>query len=99
MNHLNRGPFQNMNWKCIHVTKMVQNIDNHNNIGCVRPGKCLKQRVKTKDGYFLHYRIGWKVSDQCEDGKCVKYDPIALKYKTKLENNMKYVLGKIFPRK
>ena len=97
MNHLHRGNFQKTAEKCIQITQISLSANHHSRLGCVDPGKCHIHDVSPKDGYFVHHRIGWKVSDECKDGKCVKYDPIVLKYKTKLETNMKYVLANIFP--
>ena len=95
--HLYRVKSSTRFLKCIHKTNKVLNVKHHENIGCVNPGMCLTHNVKTKDGYFLHYRIGWKVSDQCGDKKCVTKDPIVLKYKPRLEKNVKNVLAQIFP--
>ena len=68
----------------------------HKNWGFILNKGCIPYNVKSKDGYVLHHRIGWKVKDQCKNRKCVKYDPIVLKYKTKLESSVKNVLVKIF---
>ena len=95
-NHLYRGKFNGF-WKCIHNTNKVLNVKHHHNVGCVNPGMCLTHKVNVSYGYFLHYRIGWKVRDECEDKKCVTYDPIILKYKPRLEKNMKNILAQIFP--
>ena len=99
MSHLYRVPFGKVSGnkhkeqpKSLHDTSKVIKTSHHRNKGCVNRKQCRVYRVDTNDGYFLHHRIGWKVSDQCKNGKCVKYDPILLKYKTRLENKMKKVL-------
>ena len=100
MSHTHHGPFQSKGihkrWKTILVSDLAIDPTHHHNLGCVLRKRCKTYKVNTKDGYFLHHRFGWKVTDQCKDGKCVKYDPIVLKYKTRLESNMKRVLAQIF---
>ena len=95
MSHLHRGPFQGNAKKTILLSDLAMNINEHGTLGCVKAGKCFIYDVDPKDGYILHHRIGWKVSDQCEDKKCVTKDPIVLKYKTRLENNMRDALAEI----
>ena len=103
MSHLYRSEFApwKTNFKSIHVTNLSQNADHHDKAGCIRPVQCKTYYVDRRDGYFLHHRMGWKVKDMCrdpnKDRNCVKYDPIALKYKTRLENSMKNALAQIFP--
>ena len=76
---------------------MPLNVGHHFHIGCVDPGgKCRAYFVEHEDGYFLHHRFGVRVKNWCKDRKCARYDPIVLKYKTQLENNMKSTLGQIF---
>ena len=96
MSHPYQGGFQNCAWKTIQVSDLAIYPLHHNNQGCALNKRCITYKVNTEDGYFLHHRIGWKVADQCKDGKCVKYDPIVLKYKTKLIDSMKSVLAQIF---
>ena len=96
MSHTYQSGFQNDNLKAIQVSDLAIDPTTHDNLGCVLNQECLRFNVDTKEGYFLHHRIGWRVTDQCKDGKCVKYDPIVLKYKTKLESIMKRVLAQIF---
>jgi hypothetical protein len=93
MSHVYRG-FIYDNKKCIHDTTKVLNAEHHKNVGCIDPGICQSYLVNIEDGYFLHYRIGWDI--KCRKQKCVKYDPIVLKYKTRLESAMKNVLAHIF---
>ena len=96
MSHTYQGGFQNDAMKTIQVSDLAIDPDHHNNQGCVLTEGCKTYLVNISDGYFLHHRLGWKITDQCKDGKCVKYDPIVLKYKTKLKINMKNVLAQIF---
>ena len=99
MNHLYRGPgFSYNNPKSIHDTSNVLNAKHHIGIGCVNPGDCKAHGVDTSDGYFLHHRIGYKVKETCNRGKCPKIerDTVALKYKIRLETAMKNMLVKIF---
>ena len=97
MTHLHRGQFQTMAQKCIHVTNLSMSAHHHGKAGCIGPPHCGTYIVNRNEGYFLHYRYGWTVADQCKlNPKClVKYDPVILKYKTRLENNMKSVLAQI----
>ena len=99
MSHLHRVPFGKFSGtkhqeepKSLHDTSKVIKMSHHRNKGCVSREQCRVFNVNVNDGYFLHHRIGWKVTDQCKNGKCVEYDPILLKYRTRLENNMKKVL-------
>ena len=95
MTHLYRSEiFQKRTKKAIHSTKLVVSPHHSSNIGCI--GGCRVHAVSPKDGYILHHRIHCKVNDNCVETKGVKYDPIILKYKTRLENNMKSVLAQIF---
>ena len=96
MSHTYQGGFQNDAMKTIQVSDLAIDQDHHNNQGCVLTEGCETYKVSKKEGYFLHHRFGWKVSDQCKDGKCVKYDPIVLKYKTKLESSLERVIPQIF---
>ena len=101
MSHTYQGGLQDAKWKIgnrksIHVSDLSIDPSTHNNHGCILTNGCLTYKVDARDGYFLHHRIGWKVSDQCKDKKCVKYDPIVLKYKTRLEIAMKNVVAHIF---
>ena len=96
MSHTYRTDFLDYGEKCIEVSDVAVGTFNHGNTGCVNPGRCFKYNVETVDGYIHHYRNGWKVTDECKDGKCVINDTILLKYKTKLELQMKYVLAKVF---
>ena len=95
MSHVYRG-YMYDNKKCIHDTTKVLNAEHHRNFGCIDPNMCRTYKVNVKDAYFLHHRIGWDVDSQCRNRRCVKYDPIILKYKTRLEIAMKNVLAKIF---
>ena len=96
MSHLHRGDFRARDMpKCLHDTTKLLKMSHHHNNGCVRRQQCRTYDVQQKDGYILHYRIGWKVSDQCKGGDCVLYDPTILKYKDRLEQNMKNVLNNI----
>ena len=96
MSHTYRDGYQVNNWKTIQFSDLANDVSNHGNHGCIRREGCQRYKVSRKDGYFLHHRINWKVRDQCEDKKCVKYDPIVLKYKTRLERAVKNALADIF---
>ena len=96
MVHTKRGRFQGDAKKCIQSSDLAMFPYNHGNEGCIESVKnCFTIKVDPKDGYFLHYRNNWKVNYECEDGKCVEYDPIVLKYKTRLEYAMKNVFAQI----
>ena len=101
MGHLYRSRIVDPNPKSIHDTSKVLNAKHHINLGCINGharghNLCKIQRVDMSDGYGLHYRIGWKVSDHCRDRKCVIKDQIILKFKTRLEIAMKNALANIF---
>ena len=93
LSHLYRSEFQYKYYKCIHSTKLAQNVNHHFNYGCIDPAKCYTHMVNKTDGYFLHHRYGWKVTNK---SKKSIYDPIVLKYGKRLENNMKLALAHIF---
>ena len=94
MSHLHRGKFQGFAPKNIHVSQWALTAGHHTNMACIDAWKCVTYRVKISDGYFLHHRIGWSLND-IKNKSTVVYDPIALKYKTRLERNMKNVLDQI----
>ena len=97
MSHLNRVDFQKNSPKCIYVSKMPLIVGHHSHVGCVDPGGiCKPYLVDREDGYFLHHRFGQRIKSWCKDRHCVIYDPIVLKYKTRLEYNMKNALVQIF---
>ena len=96
MRHTYRAGFQSTGKKLIQVSDVAIDPWNHGNQGCVNRGPCFEYLVNPKDAYFLHYRNGWKVNNQCKDGKCVINDPVVLKYKTRLEVAMKNILAQIF---
>ena len=95
MLHPYRGEITNKGRKSIQVSDFALDPGNHFSFGCILQGDCKQYHVSPEDGYFLHYRINWTVNDQCKDGKCVEYDPIVFKYKSRLELNMKNVLAHI----
>ena len=100
MSHLYRTGFcEETQLKNIHITSRVDSVTHHHNIGCVDHRECQTYRVDPKYGYFLHHRIDWKVGDKCgieESGSDVIFDPIILRYKTKLENNFANILAQVF---
>ena len=96
MSHPYQGGFQGIAMKTIQASDLTIDPTTHGSLGCILGKRSSKYKVNKSDGYFLHHRIDWKVTDQCKDEKCVKYDPIILKYKTKLESNVKIVLANIF---
>ena len=98
--HPYRGSFRKGEQvKAFHFTDKVKYLNHHWNCGCLDPAKCKTYHVDIELAYYLHYRIGWKVSDECQSYKindCIHYDPIIYQYKSVLEQNMIKALVEIF---